>query len=103
VTLGPCGSGSHFSIAAPEAPVFEATEQTHSLTSGQMSDRCQNGTVTSPRRPRKEGEAPSPPVEVPPTASSAARQSRLTKQVVFLMLIGWLVVVVLVVVLLSVT
>jgi hypothetical protein len=59
--------------------------------------------VTSPRRPRHDGDPARPQAGSPAPANRAAQQGRLTKQVVFLMLIGWLVVVVLVVVLISVT
>jgi hypothetical protein len=103
----------------------------HRAGNGLTRGRCQNGAVTSPRRDRKLGDPSPPPVAVPPPADSAAQQAnsaaqqansaaqqansaaqqansaaqqgRLTKQIVFFMLIGWLVIVVLVVVLISVT
>jgi hypothetical protein len=63
-----------------------------------------NGVVSSEHRPDEQVEAPADAtVSSALPANSAARQGRLTKQVVFLMLIGWLVAVILVVVLISVT
>jgi hypothetical protein len=83
----------------------------HSLVDG---GGCNNGAVSSPRRPRPEADVPSVPASdvapeaaMPaagvPAAGGVARPGRLTKQVVFFMLIGWLVLVILAVVLISVT
>jgi hypothetical protein len=60
--------------------------------------------MPAPRRNRSEPDVPpATPAPVQPSANGGAQSRRLTKQVVFLMLIGWLVAVVLVVVVLSVT
>jgi hypothetical protein len=70
---------------------------------------CNNGAVSLPRRPRADADGPSVPAAdasrgaTAPAAGGMTRPGRLTKQVVFLMLIGWLVLVILVVVLISVT
>ena len=69
---------------------------------------CNNGAVSSPRRPAPRQMCRRCRLQallrrLLPAAAAVARPGRLTKQVVFLMLIGWLVLVILVVVLISVT
>jgi hypothetical protein len=69
-----------------------------------QSGARQNGVVRRQHRPDEQVEASSrAPLPPPSIADGAARQRRLTKQVVFMMLIGWLVLVILVVVIISVT